>query len=76
MPLSNFENYFPFNPFSDSCPSKIRVKTWSDKSYIEELHAIPTKFKNKLLLFHYRKIAITQNYERKTNLIQRAHILT
>ena len=76
IPLSNFENNFPFSPFFDSCPSKIRVKTWGDKSYIEEPHVIPTKVRNKLLLFHYRKISITQNYERKTNLIQRAYILT
>ena len=67
---------FPFSPFSDSCPSKIRAKTWGDKSYSEELQVILIKVRNKLLLFHYRKISITQNYERKTNPIQRAYILT
>ena len=65
MPLSKFQNDFPFSPFSDSCPPKIRVKTWGDKSDTEELYASPTKFRNKLLLFHYRKTAIAQTYERK-----------
>ena len=76
MPLSNSQNHFPFSLFSDKCPSKISEKTWGDASYIEELHAIPTKFRNKLLLNHYHKTGIAQNYERKTNFIQRAYILT
>ena len=49
----NSQNYFPFSPFSDNCLSKIRVKTWGEESYIEELHAIPAKFRNKLFSFHY-----------------------
>ena len=44
-------NSFPFSQFSDSCQSKIRVKTWGEESCIEELYAIPTKSRNKLLLF-------------------------
>ena len=71
MHLSNCQNHFRFGPFSDSCLSEIRIKTWGEESYIEELHAIPTKFRNKLFSFH-----LAQNYERKTNLIQRAYILT
>ena len=74
--VSNFQNHSLFNPFSDSCLSKIRVKTWIEEPYIGDLHAIPTKFTNKLLSFHYRKIAIAQNNERETYLIQRACILT
>ena len=66
----------PFNPFSDSCLSKIRVKMWDEEPCIEELHAVPTKFRNKLLSFHYLKKATGQNYEREINLIQRAYILT
>ena len=66
----------PFNPFSDSCLSKIRVKIWDEEPYIGESHAVPTKFRNKLLSFHYLKKAIAQNYEREINLVQRAHILT
>ena len=54
MTLSNFQNHFSFSPFSDSCLPKIRVKTWSEESYFEEFHAIPRKFRNKLLLFHNR----------------------
>ena len=72
MPLSNFRNHCPFSPFSDSCLSKTSMKTWDEESYIEELHVIPTKFRNKLLSFHCRKIAIAQNYERESNLTQRA----
>ena len=66
----------PFNPFSDSCLSKIRVKIWDEEPYIGEPHAVPTKFRNKLLSFHYLKKAIAQNYEGEINLVQRAHILT
>ena len=44
MPLFSFQNNFPFSPFSDSCLSKISVKTWGDESYTEKLHATPTKF--------------------------------
>ena len=29
----------PFNPFSNSCLSKIRVKIWVEEPYIGELHA-------------------------------------
>ena len=64
----------PFNPFSDTCLSKTRVKIWDEEPYIGELHAVPTKFRNKLLLLHYLKKAIAQNYEIK--LIQRAYLLT
>ena len=66
----------PFNPFSDSCLSEIRVKIWDEEPYIGELYAVPTKFRNKFLSFHYLIKAIDQNYEREINLIQRAHILT
>ena len=66
----------PFNPFSDSCLSKIRVKIWDEESYIGKLPAVTPKFRNKLLSFHYLKKAIAQNYEREINLIQRAYILT
>ena len=59
MAFSNFQNHFSSSPFSDSYSSKLRVKTWG-----EEIHAITTKFRNKLFLFHYRKIATAQNYER------------
>ena len=45
----------PFNPFSNSCLSKIRMKIWVEEPYIGELHAVPTKFRNKLLSFHYLK---------------------
>ena len=37
----------PFNQFSDSFLSKIRVKIWDEESYIGELHAAPTTFRNK-----------------------------
>ena len=57
----------PLNPCSDSCLSKLCVKIW-----VEELHAVPTKFRNKLLSFYYLKKVMTQNYEREINLIQRA----
>ena len=57
--------HFPLSPSSDSCLSKIHMKTCGEESDIEELFAIPTKFRNQLLLFHYHKIAIAQNYERK-----------
>ena len=76
MLVSNFQNHSPLNPFSDSCLSKIPVKIWVEKPHIEELHAIPTKFRNKLLSFYYRKTAIAQNNERETYLIQRAYVLT
>ena len=66
----------PFNPFSNSCLSKIRMKIWVEEPYIGELHAVPTKFRNKLLSCHYLKKAIAQNNEREINLIQRACILT
>ena len=66
----------PFNPFSDSCLSRIRVKIWVDEPNIGGLHAVPTKFRNKLLSFHFLKKAIAQNNEREVNLIQRAYILT
>ena len=66
----------PFNPFSDSCLSKIRVKIGVEEPYIGELHVVRTKFRNKLLSSHYLKIAIAQDYEREINLIQRAFILT
>ena len=42
----------PFNPFSDSCLSKKRVKTWDEEPYIWEVHAVPIKFRNKWLPFH------------------------
>ena len=45
----------PFNTLSDSCLSKTRVKTWVEEPSIWELHAVPTKFRNKLLSFHYLK---------------------
>ena len=65
--VHNFQNNSPFNPFSDSCLSKVLVKTWIKEPYIGDLHAIPTKFRNNLLSFHYRKIAIDQNKnERET----------
>ena len=64
-----------FNPFSDSCPSKICVKIWDEEPYIRELHAVHTKFRNKFLSFHYLKKAVAQNYEKEINLIQRACIL-
>ena len=77
MLFSDFQNYFPFSLFLvHSSLSKLPVKIWVDESYIEELYVIPIKFRNKLPSFHYRKIAIAQNYERKTNLIQRAYVLT
>ena len=66
----------PFNSFSDSCLSKIRVKIWDEESYIGKLPAVTPKFRNKLLSFHYLKKAIAQNYEREINLIQGAYILT
>ena len=66
----------PFNLFSDNCPSKICVKVWYEEPYIGEIHAVPTKFRNKLLSFHYLKKGIAQNYEREIKLIQRAYILT
>ena len=34
----------PFNPFFDSCLSKIRVKIWDEEPYIGEIHTVPTKF--------------------------------
>ena len=74
--VSNFQNHSSFNPFSNSCVSKIRAKAWVKEPYIGDLHAIPTKCRNKLLSFHYRKIAIAQNNERETYLIQRVYILT
>ena len=40
------------NPFLDSCQSKARVKIWGQETYIGELHAVPTKFIDKLLSFH------------------------
>ena len=55
---------YSFSPFSDSCRSKIHVKTWGEESYIAILHAIPTTFGNNLLLVHNRKIAIAQNYKK------------
>ena len=55
----------PFNPFSDSCLSKIRVKIWDEEPYIGEFHAVPTKIRNKLLSFHDLKKAIAQNYPYK-----------
>ena len=77
VPLQLSKSFqIPFNPFSDSCLSKIRVKIWVEELYIGELHAVPTKFRNKLLSFHCLKKAVAQNYEREINLIQRAHILT
>ena len=66
----------PFNPFSNSCLSKIRMKIWVKEPYIGELHTVPTKFRNKFLSFHYLKKAIAQKNEREINLIQRAYILT
>ena len=57
----------PFNPHSDSCLSKICVKIW-----VEELHAVPTKFRNKFLSFYNQKKVKDQNYEREINLFQRA----
>ena len=59
----------PFNPFSNSCLFKIHVKIWVEEPYIGELHEVPTKFRNKLLSFHYLKKAIAQNNEREINLI-------
>ena len=64
-----------FNAFSNSCLSKIRMEIWVEEPYIGELHAVPTKFRNKLLSFHYLKKAIAQNNEREINLIQSAYIL-
>ena len=55
----------PFNPFSNSCLSKIRMKIWIEEPHIGELHAVPTKFRNKLLLFHCLKNALAQNNEKK-----------
>ena len=66
----------PFNLFANSCLLKIRVKILVEEPYIGELYAVPTKFRNKLLSWHYLKKAIAQNNEREINLIQRAYILT
>ena len=66
----------PFNPFSDSCLSKIRMKIWDEEPYTGEPYAVTTKFRNKLISFYYLKKAIAQNYEREINLSQRAYILT
>ena len=66
----------PFNQFSDSCLSKIPVKMWDEEPYIGELHAVPTKFRNKFLSFHHLKKPVVQIYERENNLIQRVFILT
>ena len=66
----------PFNRFSDSSLSKVRVKIWGEEPDVGELHAAPTKFRYKLPPFHYLKKAIAQNYEGEINLIQRAYILT
>ena len=77
MPLQILKSFqVPFNPFSNSCLSKIRMKIWVEEPYIGELHAVPTKFRNKLLSFHYLKKPIAQNNEKEINLIQRAYILT
>ena len=65
MLVSNFQNNSPFNPFSDSCLSKISVNTWFEEHYVGDLHAIPTKYRNKLLSFYYRKIAIAQSNEKE-----------
>ena len=73
--VSKFQNHSPFNPFSDRCLSKIHVKICVEESFAGDLHAIPTKFRNKLISFHYREIAIAQNNERETYLIQRVYIL-
>ena len=66
----------PFNSFSDSCLSKICVKNWIVEPYTGKLHAVPTKFRYKLLSFHYLKKEIARNYEREINLVQRVYILT
>ena len=67
----------PFNPFSTSCLSEMRMKIWVEEPYIGEFHAVPTKFRNKLLFsFHYPKKVIAQNNEREINLIQRVCVLT
>ena len=65
-----------FNPFSNSYLSKIRMEIWVEEPCIGKFHAVPTKFRNKLLSFHYLKKAIYQDNEREVNLIQRAYILT
>ena len=44
-----------FNPFSNSCLSKIRMEILVERPYIGELRAAPTEFRNKLLPFHYLK---------------------
>ena len=78
--VSNFQDHFQdhssFNQFSDSFLFKIHVKTWVWEPYIGYLHGIPAKFRNKVLSVYYRKIAIAQNNERETYLIQRVYILT
>ena len=66
----------PFNPFSDSCLSKMRVKTCDKEPQIWELQAVSIKFRNKWVPYHQLKIAIAQNYEREINLIQREYMLT
>ena len=60
-----------FNSFSDSCLSKIHVKIWDEETDIGQIHAVPTKFRDTLLSFHYLKKTIAENYEREINLIQR-----
>ena len=75
-PLVGCFFHFPFSPLSDSRLSKIRVQVWVEEPYIGELHVITAKFRNKLPSFHYWRIAMAQNYDRETNLIQRAYILT
>ena len=54
-----------FNLFSNSCLSKIRMEIWVEEPGIGKLHAVPAKFRNKLLSFHYLKKAIVQNNERE-----------
>ena len=50
----------PFNPFPDSCLSKMCVKTWDEEPCIWEVHAVPIKFRYKWLPFHQLKIAVAQ----------------
>ena len=65
-----------FNSLFGSCLSKIRVKILKEEPYIGELHAVPTKFRNKLLSFHYLKKQQPKTTKENINLIKRAYILT
>ena len=68
---------FPLQPLSGSCLIKYAWKSGLGNVIMRNsLHALPTKFRNKLLSFYCWKIAIDQNFERENNFIQRAYILT